>query len=524
MCYAMFCLALQSYHRAGDEPIEYRGKAWNQAYHFLECASQCIVFSDFTQPITYMIETLCFYMKAELTRIRDAETGIWVLIGIITRLAMRMGMHRDSKPYAAISAFQGEMRRRKWAVIRSADILLSFQAGLPSMIKTTETDTALPSNLYDEDLDENMTTLPAPRSKEDNTPIAYMISETALTLVFGKILESCQQIVPITYDETMKLDGELREARAQIPQHLQLNINLQDSPTIIMQRYALDLLYYKSQCVLHRRFLARARENPRYAYSRRTCIDACLEMLRHQSALHAECQPGGQLRKVTWSTTTSLTTHDFLLAAMIICLDLYHTAQAEAQGRTSGDMYTWALERREVMFDAIKRAVAIWETLRDQSLEAYKAAAVLTVMLEKLRNHQALRQQLQNNFSFAEPKGGGVAPDGHVAPEHSAAMTLGMMSSGGMMAPTPMSVYDPRYLAAQRAGLATPQASADSPASTAQQQAAPGAEAMSPFSSLFGTSFANFSGIDLQNPQLDWVSDIGRCSGNCLAANHVLVV
>ena len=507
MCYAIFCIALQSYHRAGDEPIEYRGKAWNQAYHFLECASHCIVFADLTQPTYYMIETLCLYMNGELTRVRDVETGIFILVGIIIRLAMRMGFHRDSKPYAAISPFQGEMRRRKWAVIRSADILCAFQVGLPSMIRSSETDTNLPSNLFDEDLEESMAVLPAPRPKQDITPVSYMISEHSLTLMFNKILESGNQIIPATYEETMKLDGELREARAQIPQHLQLNINPQDSPNIIMERYVLDLLYYKSQCVLHRRFLTRARESPKYAYSRRTCVDACLEMLRHQSALHTECQSGGQLRKVTWSTTTSLTTHDFLLAAMIICLDLYHTAQAEAHGRTSGDMYAWALERREVMLDAIKRAVAIWETLRDQSMEAYKASVTLTVMLEKLKNHQVLREQLQSNFSFPETKTGNVVPHGHVAPEHSAAMTLGMMSSGGMMAPTAqMSVYDPRYLATQRAGLA-PQSSVEAAGNGMPQQTAAGAEMMSPFSNLFGTSLGGFPDLqNLQNAQFDWVS------------------
>ena len=142
-----------------------------------------------------------------------------------------------------------------------------------------------------------------------------------------------------------------------------------------------------------------------------------MQLLAHQSTLHTECQPGGRLREITWSAVTTLTNQDYLLAAMIVCLDLYRTAQAEADGNTSGEMYQWALERREAMFTAIEQAVRIWEKLRDKSMEAYKASTVLKVMLEKLKNHQSLRHQIKGNFLFNQNQEG-VAADGHAAPEH----------------------------------------------------------------------------------------------------------
>jgi len=502
MCFSMMCLALQSFHHAGDEPPEYRGKAKELSLHFSEWTSQCLVFSDFTQPLNYMIETLIFYLQTELGRIKDAETGIWILAGIITRLAMRQGMHRDSRPYDTLSPFQGEMRRRKWHVIRSIDTILSFQCGLPGMIKCCDFDTALPSNIYDEEFDDSTKVLPPSRPNTEITQVSYMIAHQSLTMVLGRILEQTQSLNMVTYEDTMKLDAELRQTHSRIPEHFQLlpkNESRLEASDTLMECYVLDLLYNKSQCVLHRRYLSKARESPRYAFSQRTCIDACMQMLDHQSTLHTECRPGGRLHAITWSPVTSLTNQDYLLAAMIVCLDLYRTAQAEADGQTSGEMYQWALERREAMFMAIDRAIGIWETLRDKSMEAYKASTVLKVMLVKLKDHQSLRQQPNGNASYnSNPDG--VATNGHVAPEHSAAMTLGMMSTGGMH-PDRMGMFDRAYLQPPRTGL-TPQPPDH------DGYMGPHVDGMSSFANMLGTGFNGFNNLDLQNTNFDWVSSL----------------
>jgi len=504
MCFAMMCLALQSFHHAGDEPPEYRGKSPDLALSYSEWTAQCLVFSDFTQPSNYMIEALIFHLQSELGRIKDVDTGIWILAGVVTRLAMRQGMHRDSKPYTALSCFQGEMRRRKWHVIRSTDLMLSFQCGLPSMIKSCDFDTALPSNIWDDEFDESSKALPPSRPSTDITHVSYMIANHGLTLVLARILEQTQSLDMLPYEDTMKLDTELRETRSRIPEHFQLlsrHESTVEASDTLMERYVLDLLYSKSQCALHRRYLSRSRESPRYAYSQRTCIDACMQLLEHQSTLHKECQPGGRLRSITWSPFTTLTNHDYILAAMIVCLDLYRTAQAEAEGHTAGEMYQWALERREAMFVAIERAVGMWEALRDQSIEAFKASTILKVMLEKLKNHTSLRQQMKGNFSF-EQSADGAVPGGHVAPEHSAAMTLGMMSTGSLN-PDMMGMFDRAYMQPTRTGL-TPQPY-ENGAHMGHQM-----EGVAPSAQMFGTGFGGFSNMDLQNANFDWVGGVEK--------------
>jgi hypothetical protein len=51
--------------------------------------------------------------------------GVWALAGVVIRLAMRMGYHRDPMAYPELSALQGEMRRRIWTAMINLDALMS---------------------------------------------------------------------------------------------------------------------------------------------------------------------------------------------------------------------------------------------------------------------------------------------------------------------------------------------------------------------------------------------------------------
>lgn len=306
------------------------------------------------------------------------------------------------------------------------------------MIRPDDTNTGPPLNVYDDELNEDLKELPTARPMTEITPMTYVIYKTQLISAFGQIVESVQTLVPTSYEQVMKLDHKLREIHANVPPVFRMRSmdeSLRDPSALVMQRYILDLLFLKSQCVLHRKFICPSRESTRYVYSRRTSIDNAMEMLKHQATLHSESRPGGRLSNVKWFIS-SLTTNDFLLAAMIVALDLYHTAEAERSGRrASNDVYDWSHERRGSMLAALEQSRTIWETLQDSSMEALKAYGVLTAMMSKLQIHEAqLRQAVQQGKFTANgfPQGVASTDESTVAPEHSAAMTLGMLSTGAM--------------------------------------------------------------------------------------------
>lgn len=541
-CFAMMTLALQSYYRAGDEPPEYRGRALELSHEFRRLTAQCLLLADITQPIPQVLETLVLHVQAEYGRSRDAEPGVLLMVSLCVRLAMRMGYHRDPGPHPQITPFQGEIRRRVWTFVRQCDLLISFQFGLPAMIRTDHIDTLPPRNLYDDELHEDMASLPPSRPTFEATPMSYMIAKSNMTFLFGRIVERTASITnPPTYEETMKFDQELREARALHPPLLQMRPfqeSARDPANQIMQRLGLEMIYLRSLFVLHRKFIAKGRENPRFAYSRRACIDASMELLAHQSTLHQESQPGGRLRSVKWYIS-SLTTHDFLLAAMLVCLDLYHCMTAERKGRKvsspsepmADDIYQE--ERRDEMLNAVEHCITIWEEVRESSMEAFKASAALKVMVEKLKAHREQQKYMQDlpeaqrkaaehlqNFqkrghpvfgAFPNGNFGDVNPD-DLPPEQSAAMTLGMLSSGGVSsgANFGMNLENKAYpntmagmlsdTMQDRTGL-TPQYSGTDNSSQNLAGAA------SPFSSMFGQG-GSFMNMDSLGGDIDWVRHI----------------
>ena len=222
MLFAVLRLAMLSYHREGDEPPEFRGKTMDMARSFRNLVAQCLTLADYTTPHPYLIEALVFHLYGDYTQSWEADISVWVLTGVICRLAMRSGYHRDSKMFPNITPFQGEMRRRVWSFVLSADILFSFQVGMPSMLRIEDSDTELPRNLYDDDFGEDCKELPPPRQLNEPVPTSYLITKARLVSVFRRVNEQTSAVHATTYDKVMEIDADLRHARDLIPEHLQI--------------------------------------------------------------------------------------------------------------------------------------------------------------------------------------------------------------------------------------------------------------------------------------------------------------
>ena len=444
MLFAMMRLAMLSYAKEGDEPPEFRGKCKDMSNNYRTQMAHCLITADYTKPHNFIIETLVFHLHAEYTTNRDSEASVWVLVGMIARLAMRMGFHRDSKLFPNITPFQGEMRRRVWSFVRQADLLFSFQVALPAMIRIGDSDTDLPRNIYDDEFDENSTSLPPARPSSEATPVSYMIAKSRLAFGFGRVLEEINGIHGRKHDEIMKIDRGLRDIFASIPEHLKLRPMSEQSLspiTLIMAQYSLATVYHKSQIVLHRRFIKLARASNRYMQSRRTCIDSAMQLLSFQAMQFAESGERGRMRSLR-NYVNSLATHDFLLAATVLCHDLYfhrNTSELDAStpsttysgssggssSNSSDSLYIPGLSyRREDLFRTLETSRDIWWSQRDVSMEAYKASELLNVLLQSSSGSTSLTM-IQESPSLSRTNTSNND-------EQNAAMTLGLLQSGAM--------------------------------------------------------------------------------------------
>ncbi|KAM7214679.1 Fungal specific transcription factor domain containing protein [Rhypophila decipiens] len=435
LLYSVLCLAMLSYHKVGDEPPEWKGRTLELAAEYRMRTVQCLITGDYTKPSEYTVETMMLYVFGEYSSRWDADLGLWLITSLITRIALRMGYHRDAKWFPTISPFHAEMRRRTWALVRMTDVVFSHQVSLPSMIYEHDCDTELPHNIFDEEFGPDTKVLPPSRPVAEPTPISYMISKVKLCLELGNILQATSRVRnQIHYDEILRFDARLREVKNELPPHLKLQPleGSHDPLTLIIARFNIDILYLKIMCLLHRKYLARARHNARYAHSRRSAIEASLETLRHLATLHRESQPDGRLRSIKWFVT-SIATKDFLLPAMLIVLDLHFDNMAERSGerQDSQSLYFWTPEQRLEMISSLELTRDIWKGLADGSMEAVKASNILEIMLQKIKSPSPSKVAPASQPEVTmEGDVFGTTSSSVAQSEHSAAVTLGMLSGG----------------------------------------------------------------------------------------------
>ena len=110
LLYSVLSLAMLSYHKVGDEPPEWKGRTLELASEYRLRTVQCLVKSDYTRPVEHTVETMILYVFSEYSSRWDADLGLWMIVSLMTRIAFRMGYHRDAKWFPSLTPFQAVCR------------------------------------------------------------------------------------------------------------------------------------------------------------------------------------------------------------------------------------------------------------------------------------------------------------------------------------------------------------------------------------------------------------------------------
>ncbi|UNI18377.1 hypothetical protein JDV02_004649 [Purpureocillium takamizusanense] len=334
---------------------------------------QCLIAGEYTNAGVYVLETMLHYLHVEFAIRADADKDAWFLLAIAVNVAMRAGYHRDPGHFPDITPLQCEMRRRTWATVLQADILISTQMGMPRMVSDPKWDAAEPRNYNDADLSQGAVELPPPRPETEFTTTLGIIARRRMLMAVGIISDLTCATTSCSYADVMRVDGLLLEAAASIPpplKHKPLAASVTDPPQVIMGRLFISHVFYKGQIMLHRRFLYRqspSTERDHFAYSRKVCLDASLDTLQIQRILDEETCTAGQLHTMRWRLS-SIMNHQFLTATMILC-SLLHRGQT--------------LERADEIVTALQRTRTIWMRGSNRSREARRAAETLNFVLAR---------------------------------------------------------------------------------------------------------------------------------------------
>ncbi|KAJ4390160.1 hypothetical protein N0V93_007634 [Gnomoniopsis smithogilvyi] len=207
---------------------------------------------------------------------------VWASAGTLMRMALYTGLHRDPDHLPKMSLLTAETRRRLWATVMEILVLSSMESGGPPLVAMHDFDTKAPGNFNDEELldDHNSTTPASPHPTTEFTDTSIQIalfSSMPIRLQISSYLNDFRSAP--TYDKTLALssdltlacrsfDAILRIYQTQTPSlsDFQLPVTKQ-----IIQHYFL---------ALHLPWLGLAKNDARYYFSRKTCVDVAFHNQR----------------------------------------------------------------------------------------------------------------------------------------------------------------------------------------------------------------------------------------------------
>ena len=375
-----------------------------------DAAGQCLVLGEYNRPQVFAVEALGMYAQSKHVQNLDPSPEAGVVLSLAVRTAYHLGYHRDPSQSGRFAIFEGEMRRRCWAICKQMDLLTSFELGLPSNICIENCDTKSPRNLFDSDFDEDTQELPPSRSVNDATRQLWFIIKDRMMVTFSKICRDALSVDVKSEAEVLQLDRETRQMYETIPDVLRvkdMSESITESPFIIFTRICVEFVYLKCQCVLHRRYMAQGN-----AYSTKCCIDAGKKLVGDFIGIAREFSPGGQLYMQRWMLS-NYTMNDFLLGVMVLCFVLYTGRNKSEQSFVDRDAkqeivallessHSILVERSSRCRDA-RRVSCIVRQILDNSKEPSNPPVIIESPPGVANNLEVTQPQIPGPYNGSEP-------------------------------------------------------------------------------------------------------------------------
>ncbi|KAH6637296.1 hypothetical protein F5144DRAFT_570177 [Chaetomium tenue] len=379
LLFSILGITMLAYHQHG-EPSKYKGVSEPLFQLYRIRTSQCLLSGDMSKCLPYTVETLRFNATAELNRQEDNRRGLWIMSAVVVRAAINMGYHRDPSRIPGISVLQAEYRRRVWYSVNSMDDMASFLGGFPRMTSAISSDTAEPRNLHDWELSPDKPFLPPSRPLTEPTAATYLIIKGRLFRALGRVADFNNSApTPGSYETLREVDRALQEAYQGLELMSTAAATAVDggvrttgaSADNMFPYFGMLGMYHSGVCTLHRRFMAKARDDAQFGFSRERCIASALALVGMQQTLET-----GFYRY--WQTRQMMT-----LAAMVLFLELELRRTAANGGGEDEDVA--ASPDSGMLLEALGRACARWSEAMGTCEEAGRVHRLLVKMLAGFR-------------------------------------------------------------------------------------------------------------------------------------------
>ncbi|KAK7747650.1 hypothetical protein SLS62_008976 [Diatrype stigma] len=275
----------------------------------------------------------------------------WTHLGLIVRMAMTMGLHRDPSEFAQkISPFWAELRRRIWYTILEFDIQMSTQCNLPCSIRHGDFSCRPPRNLNDEDIWPDMTELPESKPIEQDTDCriqAFCASTMPARFAVADLLSRIDTLRD--YDQVLELGKELERAFDEVRYILPHTnpVDVKDKRRQWMTRVILDMHCRRPLLALYRPFALSSPDAPQQIMT--GYLRSCMVLLSYLDEMDPTSPEYGH----AWHLNHLVLKQDILQAAFSVCFYLKHASPIASSSPRSSP---WSSSARS---DSIEDACVI---------------------------------------------------------------------------------------------------------------------------------------------------------------------
>ncbi|KAF9777777.1 hypothetical protein IL306_004322 [Fusarium sp. DS 682] len=169
---------------------------------------QALARADFlNDPDIILVQALVIFLT--LARRYDSPVYVWMMTGLMIRMAHAVGLHRDGSRFQHLSPFEVEQRRRLWWMIITVDIRASEDQGTEFSITQDSFDTRMPLNVNNSDLEPD--TKETPPERKGVSDMSFALTMCELAQVSRKLMASSIHSGGPTLDEQTRLLNGLRE-------------------------------------------------------------------------------------------------------------------------------------------------------------------------------------------------------------------------------------------------------------------------------------------------------------------------
>ena len=252
--------------------------------HFSErwIETSCLKWPDITT-----LRIHCLLIVAKSSQCLN-QNRAWLATGNLVRMAMLAGYHRDPEHLGNISPFETEMRRRIWITIVELDVQAAFDQGMPPCLEPSAFDTAVPLNVDDDELHENIHELPPSRSLCDITDSSF---QTMLAKSLPLRLTICGQMhapnLSSRYEDILRHELSLEHISMRLPKWKQsTGEGNEKAMRVFLWMSILETKLSQTLLCLHTPFVTRVVENQLFGQSSRTQLEASMAILSRQQRLY----------------------------------------------------------------------------------------------------------------------------------------------------------------------------------------------------------------------------------------------